>query len=65
MQKITLKAARVNAGFTQAMVAEKIGVSVSSIKNWENGVSFPTQPSIEALCELYGVVYDNINFNVK
>lgn len=65
MPNITLKAARVNAGFTQAMVAEKLGMSVSTIKNWENGNSFPKQPAIEKLCELYGVTYDNIKFNVK
>lgn len=60
--KVSLKAARVNAGFTQSEAAKKIGVSVSTIKNWESGVSFPKQPMIEKMCVLYGVPYDYINF---
>ena len=35
--KITLAAARVNAGLTQKQLAEKCGVSESSVFNWENG----------------------------
>lgn len=62
MPKISLKAARVNAGLTQAESAERIGVSVSTIKNWEVGRSFPNQPMIEKICEVYGVSYDYIKF---
>lgn len=36
--KLTLKAARVNAGMTQKEVAEKMDRNVSTIINWENGV---------------------------
>jgi len=64
MSNITLKAARVNAGFTQAEVAEKLGVAVSTVRNWETGATFPKQPAIEKMCDLYGVSYDNIRFNV-
>lgn len=35
--KLTLKAARVNAGFKQVEVAELMGKNVSTIINWENG----------------------------
>lgn len=63
MPQITLKAARVNVELTQSAVAEKLGVSISTIKNWETGKTFPKQPMIEKLCELYGVAYDNIFFN--
>lgn len=35
--KLTLKAARVNAGFKQVEVAEMMGKNVSTIINWENG----------------------------
>lgn len=62
MQSITLKAARVNAGFTRAQVAEQVGKSESTIKNWELGKHYPTQPDIEKLCELYGVSYDYLRF---
>lgn len=63
MSQITLKAARVNAGLTQLAAAEKLNVSVATLKNWESGKTFPKQPHIEALCELYGVSYDNLFFN--
>ena len=64
MSKITLRAARINAGFTQTKVAEKTGYAVSTIRNWEKGKSYPKQPAIVVLCELYGVSYDNINFDI-
>ena len=62
MSQITLKAARVNKGYTQAFVADKLGVSIGTLKNWESGKTFPRQPQIEQLCEIYGVGYDNIFF---
>lgn len=64
MPKITFRAARVNAGMTQQEVAERIGVAISTLRNWETGKTFPKQPAIEKLCDLYGVPYDNIKFNV-
>ena len=63
MPQITLKAARVNAGLTQATVADKLGISISTLKNWEKGKTFPKQPQIEALCEIYSITYDNLFFN--
>ncbi len=62
MSKMTLKALRVNAGFSQKEVAEKLGKSNKTIGKWENGVSFPKPKDIDALCELYNVEYDDINF---
>ena len=62
MSQITLKAARVNAGYTQKTVAEVLDISVATLKNWESGKTFPKQPHINALCELYSVSYDNIFF---
>lgn len=63
MTKITLKAARVNAGFTQVEAAARIGVSVSTLKNWESGYTFPKQPQIELMCNVYGISYDVLFFN--
>lgn len=62
MPKITLKAARVNANLTQAEAAVKIGVAVSTLKNWECGKTFPTQPKIDRLCEVYGISFDVLFF---
>ena len=60
--KISLKAARINAGLTQSEAAEQFGVSVSTIKNWESGKTFPTPPQIDKIVEVYRVAYDNIKF---
>lgn len=65
MPKISLKAARVNAGYTIAQAADIAGVSISTIKSWEAGKTFPSQPKIEALCAAYKMPYDNIDFNPK
>ena len=65
MPKFTLKSARVNAGMTQADVAKKLEVAVSTIRNWENGSTFPKQPVIEKLCDLYGISYDYIDFSAN
>lgn len=62
MPKITLSAARVNAGYSQKSAAEILGISNKTLCNWEKGKSFPDQPMIEKLCNLYGVTYDMINF---
>lgn len=60
--KLTLKAARVNAGYTQKDAAEKLGVSNATLCNWENGTSYPNIPQVEKICELYGVSYDYLIF---
>ena len=60
--KITLEAARVNARFTQKEAADILGISNSTLCNWENGKSFPDAVQIAKICELYDVSYDNLIF---
>lgn len=62
MCKFSLKSARVNAKLTQADVAKALNVAISTVRNWETGKTFPNQPTIEKLCELYNVHYDYIDF---
>ncbi len=62
MSKFTLRALRINAGFTQSQVAKKLNKSGKTISKWENGITFPKPKDIDAICELYNVSYDNINF---
>ena len=64
MEKMTLRALRVNKHYTQKIAAEKIGVSQKTLSNWENGITFPDQKQIEAICEVYSTLYDYINFAV-
>lgn len=58
--KITLKAARVNAGMTQADVAKKLEVSRCTVLNWENGKQKIGIPQFTALCAIYNVKSENI-----
>lgn len=62
MPKITLKAARVNANLSQQEAARRIGVSASTLRNWEAGKTFPNQPKIEKMCEVYGIPFDILFF---
>ena len=62
MLKISLKAARVNAGLSQKEVAKALGVSNKTVHCWENGITSPRAEYIDALCALYGVSYDDLNF---
>lgn len=62
MPKLTMKAARINAGLTQKVAAEKLNISNKTLCKWERGETFPTPPKIEMICALYGVTYDNLIF---
>ena len=62
MVKISLRAARVNAGLSQKEVAISLGISNKTLSSWENGDTFPSADKIVRLCELYNLSYDEINF---
>lgn len=62
MVKISIRAARVNVGLSQKVVADHLGISTKTLSNWENGITSPTADKIPAICELYGVSYDHLNF---
>lgn len=63
--KITLAAARVNAGLTQAEVAEKMHVSNKTIINWEKGIVVPNFATVHLLSNLYKIPEDNIFLPTK
>lgn len=60
--KVSLAAARVNAGFSQKEAAAKLGVSNKTLCQWELGTSMPRADKIDAICALYHVPYDCITF---
>lgn len=60
--KITLKAARVNKGYTQEMAAAKIGVTKYTISNWECEKSYPDVMHIKIIEHVYGVSYNDLIF---
>ena len=63
--KITLAAARVNAGLTQTEAAEKIGVSQITISNWETGKTSPKMSIVPTIAALYKIPVHNLLFVQK
>lgn len=63
--QISLRAARVNAQFTQKQAAKGIGVDVSTISSWESGHTSPKAFHLEALSRLYQVPLDCIFLSEK
>lgn len=60
--RISLAAARVNAGFTQREAAKRMNTSVKTIQNHESGKTEPTWGMVERYSALYGLPIDNIFF---
>lgn len=58
MSKITLKAARVNAGLTQKEAAKKLGISNQTLSRYEKDASDLKMSMIWKLCDLYGITSD-------
>ena len=62
---ITLRAARVNAGYNQEQAAAKIGVTRDVISNWERGKTYPSVKYLPLIENAYGLKYDQIIFMQK
>lgn len=60
--KITLRAARVNAGLTLAEAAKLLEVSEQTIINWEKGRNYPDVRKVMKIEDTYGVPYREIIF---
>ena len=63
--QISLKAARVNANYTQREVADKIGVNRTSVWKWETGRTRISGDDLIKLCKLYGISVDDIFLPTK
>lgn len=60
--RITLAAARVNAGLLQRDVSQRLGISVPTLVSWEAGKTVPTVDKAQDLASLYGVHLDDLIF---
>ena len=60
--RISLKAARVNAGLTQDEVAKSLNKSKNTISSYENGKSIPDMVTGKALAKLYNTSIDDLIF---
>ena len=58
--KISMKAARVNAGYTQADMAQKLEVTRVTYIKWENGKVQIRTPQFRMFCDIVGIGPDGI-----
>ena len=58
--KISIAAARVNSKLNQREFAEKIGVSLATVTNWEKGKTEPDASQLREIRRLSGIPMDYI-----
>ena len=63
--KISLAAARINAGFSQEEAAKALNISRSTLIKYESGETVPNWDTVKAIEELYQYPADNIFFGKK
>lgn len=60
MPKISLAAVRVNANMTQKEWADALGVSISTVCNWESNKTSPDLAQVRKMGEMSGIPLDFI-----
>ena len=49
---------RTRMGWSQLQLATALNLNLKTIRNWENGDSYPSAPNILRLCEIFSVSAD-------
>ena len=57
---ISIKAARVNSGFTQKEVADNVGKSKNTIASYESYTTLPDIETAQAMAKLFKMSIDDI-----
>ena len=65
IDKLDIRTARVSRGLTQSALADKVGVSKTTIVQWESGETAPTTPNFFTLCEVLNYEPNDIFFEKK
>ncbi len=60
MNKLSLKAIRVNKNLTQEEVAKELGISPATLSRWESGSRSPRLSELKKLLDFYGVPIDYV-----
>ena len=63
--RITLKAARVNAGLSQREAAARLGVCRETLGNYEAGITVPGWDMVHRMEQVYGLPADSIFFRTN
>ena len=59
---ITMRAARVNAGMTQAAAAQDLGVTKTTLANYEAYKTIPDIKTAKKMAMIYGLTIEDIIF---
>lgn len=54
----TLRDIRIEKGYSQAAIAEKLNISRQAISRWENGYSYPDLDNLKLLSQIYNIPVD-------
>ena len=57
---ISIKAARINAGFTQTEVGDRVGKTKNTIASYEAYTTIPDINTAKAMAEMFGMSLDDI-----
>lgn len=60
--KISLKAARINAGLTQTEASKALNISPDTLRNYETGRTVPDWDKVNQMEELYGISINYLKF---
>lgn len=63
--KMTLKAIRINKGWSKEETAKKYGISVDTLSNYERYKTFPDVPIINNIINATGMDFNDIIFLPK
>ena len=63
--RISIAACRVNANLNQREFAEKIGVSLATVTNWESNKTEPSASQLRLISQISGVPMDFIFVPLK
>ena len=55
-----LRQLRSAAGYSQELLADRLGVSRQAVSKWETGTAEPSTANLLALADLYGVTVDEL-----
>lgn len=58
--QINVKNIRTKLGLTQSEFASKLGVTKGTVSTWETGSRVPGLSTIEKICELFDVTYEQV-----
>ena len=63
--KITLKALRVNAGYTIEKASRKLNISSVTLRNYETKKTIPNMEVLNKMLKLYDAKFSKFEYSVK